>query len=258
MSKSKFIYPDGKRTSRLFMHDDWVPNHHYHIIGKAVPGRLLFKEEIHYRRFLRKSVRDLYQMVFQIYVYCLLPNHFHLAIRTLTEEEMRERLAPLKRELRPFQRAFLEGRLDWRAYVIATFGAATNSHAQYINHALGLKGQLFVKPTLHGLTDKGEPGKEYSRRMAAYIAFNYYKHGLMPAEGQYPWSSLRKPMYYIIEPEIVKHYGSEEEYITYHLNYLKKYGAHMLDFDEEAFFSNLTPRRYIADYGEWQAEQEKK
>ena len=59
-----------------------------------------------------------------------------MEVRTLTEEEMRERLRPLKRSLRPFQAAFLEGTLDWKGYVKATFGAATNSHAQYINHQL--------------------------------------------------------------------------------------------------------------------------
>ena len=253
MSSPNHANKEGTRTSRLFMQDDWVPDHHYHIIGKAVPGRLLFTKEIHYRRFLRKSVRDLYRMIFQIYVYCLLPNHFHLGVRTLAEEEMRERLLPLKRKLRPFQLAFLKGDLDWRGYVIATFGAATNSYAQYINNQLEKSGQVFMKPTLHGLTDKGEPGKEYSRKMAAYIAFNYYKHGLMPAQGMYPYSSLRKPMYYIIEPDIEKHYGSEEAYKKYHLEYLKRFGAKMLAFDEEAFFTNLTPRRYIKDYNEWKA-----
>lgn len=256
MSQSDHSNNDGTRTSRLFMQDEWVPDHHYHIIGKAIPGRFLFTKEVHYRRFLRKSVRDLYRMIFQVYVYCLLPNHFHLAIRTLNKKEMRERLSGLKRELRPFQLAFLNVTLDWKGYVISTFGAVTNSHAQYINHQLGLSGQVFMKPTLHGLTDKGDPGKEYSRKMAAYIAFNYYKHGLMPAEGDYPWSSLRKPMYYIIEPDIEKYYGSEEAYKAYHIEYLKKYGARMLDFDEDAFFANLTLRKYIADYGEWRAQQE--
>jgi len=168
------------------MQDDWMQDHYYHILGKAIPGRLLYTEEIHYRRFLRKSVRDLYRLIFQIYVYCLLPNHFHLAVRTLTEEEMRKRLSNLKRDLRPFQLAFLACTPDWRRYVIATFGAATISHAQYLNHQLGLADQVFMKPTLHGLTDIGQPGKEYSRRLAAYIAFNYYKHGCMPAEGMYP------------------------------------------------------------------------
>jgi len=239
---------DGLRTFRLFMHDEWVENHYYHVIGKAIPGRLLFTEETHYRRFLRKSMRDLYRMVFQIYVYCLLPNHFHLSVRTLTAGEMRMRLSGLKRELRPYQQAFLDGTLDWKGYVIASFGAATNSHAQYINNQLGLSGQVFVKPTLHGLTDKGERGKEYSRKMAAYIAFNYYKHGLMPAEGDYPWSSLRRPMYYIIEPDIEKHYGSANAYKAYHLAYIKRYGARMLNFDEAAFFVNLTQRKYIKDY----------
>jgi hypothetical protein len=239
------------------MQDEWRPNLFYHVLGKAVPGELLFAEERHYRWFLRKSVRDLYGLIFQIYVYCLLPNHFHLQVRTLSEDEMKAKLLPLKRKLRPYQEAFLTGELDWRGYVIATFGAATNRYAQYYNKQVGRKGQLFVKPTLHGLTDKKAPGKAYSRRLAAYIALNYYKHGLMPASGDYLWSSLRNPMYHIIELDIELHYGSEEAYKAYHVAYLKKYGAKLRGFDEEEFFANLTPRVYIEDYDTWWAmEQE--
>ena len=95
----------GTRTSRLFMQDEWRPGLYYHVIGKAVPGEWMFREEAEYRRFLRKSLRDQYGLIFQIYAYCLPPNHFHVAARTLYGDEIRARLAGLRRALRPHQRA---------------------------------------------------------------------------------------------------------------------------------------------------------
>lgn len=231
------------------MQDEWRPNLYYHIIGKAVPGELLFREEQDYRNFLRKRVRDLYGLIFQIYVYCLLPNHYHLIIRTRTADEIEAKLLSLKRMLKGYQRAYLTGESTWREFVISTFGAATNAHAQYYNRKYDRKGQLFVKPTLHGLTDKGKPGEAYSRTAAAYVAFNYWKHGLAPADFEYPWSSFSAPKYHIVEPDIELHYGSVEDYKAFHLNYLQQYGTKMLDFDEERFWSHLTPRSYVE--GDW-------
>ena len=103
------------------------------------------------------------------------------------------------------------GESTWRAYVQASFSAATNGHAQYLNRRMDRRGQLFVKPTLHGLTDKGPvPGEMFSRRLVAYVGLNYYKHGLAPAEAAYPWSSLTAPKYHIVELDVARHWGSEE------------------------------------------------
>ena len=52
------------------MQDEWVPNLHYHLIGEAVPGELLFREDVDYRRFLRKSLRDGLKHVSEFHVYC--------------------------------------------------------------------------------------------------------------------------------------------------------------------------------------------
>ena len=242
----------GRRTSVLYMQDDWVPDHYYHIIGKAIPGEVLFKVEADYRRFLRLNVRDLYSLIFQIYVYCLIPNHYHLAVRTRTAEQIRHRLLSLKRRLEPYQAQFLNGEKDWRTFVIDTFRAATSSHAQFYNGEYERSGQLFVKPTLHGLTDKGSrPGELYSKTLVAYIAFNYFKHGMAPADADYMWSSARAPKYHIIEQDLDLHYGGEEPYKLFQVNYLKQYGARMLAFDEERFHADLRPREYIPDYDEW-------
>lgn len=210
------------------MQDEWRPDLYYYVIGKAVPGEVLFLVEAHYRRFLRRYLRDRLTLVFQVYGYCLLPNHFHLLVRPRFSEEIRARLAGPK-ALAEYQRAFLYGESSWSEFVAATFNAAINGYAQYFNKQVGRRGQLFVKPTLHGLAE---------------------------AEAAYLWSSMRAPKYYITEPEIELHWGGETSCKAFQVEYLRQYGARMLDYDEEEFFRSLTPRRYVEAEAQWAVMEE--
>ena len=177
-------------------------------------------------------------------------------VRTRYTDETVHRLAG-KRSLQAYQAGFLSGERSWAGFVVATFNAATNGYAQYLNPQVGVKGQVFVKPTLHGLADKGgRPGEEFSRKLACYVGYNYFKHGLAPAEAAYAWSSMRAPKYYIIDPEVDLHWGGEEGYMRYRRAYLERYGAQLAGVDEEEFFRALTPRRYVEAEARWAIEEE--
>ena len=240
----------GTRVSRLFMQDEWVPNLHYHLIGKAVPGELLFHDAEEYRRFLRKSLREGLRHVFEFHAYCLLPNHWHGGIRTRCREEIIARLR-LRKRLRAGDRAFLDGEKPYAEYISYCFRAAIMRYAKWFNSRHGREGQLFIKPTLHGLTDKGAPGVEFSRTMIAYIGLNYAKHHLAAPTEFYHWSSLRCNIYQIIELDIERYYETEAAYKAFHVTYMAKYGKRFYAFDEEDFFKALQPRTYIPDINEW-------
>ena len=94
-----------------------------------MPGRLPFVAEAHYRRFLRIYLRDLLTLIFQVYAYCILANHFQLVVRTRYTDEIVPRLAS-KRSLKAYQAGFLSGERSWAEFVVATFDAATNGYAQ--------------------------------------------------------------------------------------------------------------------------------
>ncbi len=232
------------------MQDEWVPDLHYHLIGKAVPGEVLFRKEKDYRRFLRLSLREGLQHVFEFHVYCLIPNHWHSGIRTRTREDILERLAK-KKKLLAGDRAFIDGTKSYAEYVGYCFQKAFMRYAKWYNAKYGREGQLFVKPTLHGLTDKGRPGVEFSKTMVAYIGLNYAKHHLAAHTDFYHWSSFRCNIYQIIELDIERYYGSEEAYRAFHVAYMKKYGERFFAYDEDEFWKALQPRKYIKDIGEW-------
>lgn len=226
----------------------------YHIIGKAIPGRTLFKSEQDHLHFLRNVLRFKWYALFEIHAYCLCGNHFHLAVRTRSEAHVRAELMqrPL-RGLSDTDHAFLDGELDYVTYFKRAFGPPLAGYAHYANHGRGLDGQLFVKPTLHGLTDKhGEPGLHFSRRLVAYVALNYAKHHLAGAGEKYRWSSLHSRQFDIVDPDVLYGYfGGEEAFRKFVGGYLKRYGRAFYAFDEDAFFERVTPRHFDKVAGKW-------
>ena len=236
------------------MQDQWVPEHHYHLIGKAIPGRTLFRDEAEHMWFLKKVLRFKWYAFFEIYAYCLCGNHFHLCVRTRPVDDLVEEL-----ELRPhygrseLDERYLRGELPYAHYVWHAFAGSLSGFARHTNSVQQLGGQVLIEPTLHGLTDKGAPGHEFSRRLCAYVGLNYVKHGLGTLETRYRWSSLHSNQFKLVERAMLyEHFDGEEAYRTYHRNYLRRFGQLLHAFDEDRFFDALTPRRQHPETGVWE------
>ncbi len=64
-------------------------NCYYHIFNRGNNRENIFKEERNYRYFLKLYAKYI-EPVADTFAYCLLPNHFHLLVRTKTVEELQE------------------------------------------------------------------------------------------------------------------------------------------------------------------------
>ena len=243
----------GLRVAKSFMQDEWQPGLYYHVIGKAVPGQTLFRDEVDARWFLKHVLRFKLYHFFEILVYCLCGNHFHLVIRTRLPEAIRVSLQGKPARSRcPADEAMLAGRIAYRAYIHYALRGALSGFARRSNNRVGRSGQLLVQPTLHGLTDKGAPGVEFSRRQAAYVGFNFVKHHIAPASARYPWSSLTNPLYGIVDSAaVVALFEGELAYKLFHDTYLERFGHAFMNFDEEVFYAALQPRALDPDTGTW-------
>ena len=237
------------------MQDEWRPGLYYHLIGKAVPGRTLFTDEHSHMYFLKHVLRFKWQAIFQILAYCLCGNHFHVAIRSRTREDIRLHLNDRPaRGLSPGDLDFRENPdADYVTYVQSAFRGPLSGFAQHINHVQGTSGQLLIRPTLHGLTDKrGEPGVHLSRRLIAYVLLNYAKHHLAEPTAKYRWSSLHSAQFQIVNaPALYAGFGGEAAFRGYLTAYLKRWGRRFYDFDEDDFFEAITPRRFDKLAGQW-------
>jgi hypothetical protein len=63
------------------------PDRIYHIYNRGINGENIFKEERNYRYFLEKYAKYI-EPIADTFAYCLLKNHFHIAIRTKSEAEI--------------------------------------------------------------------------------------------------------------------------------------------------------------------------
>lgn len=238
---------------RLFLQDQWQPELYYHVIGKAVPGRTLFRDDADCKWFLRHVVRFKWYTYFEVLAYCLCGNHFHLAVRTRHAEDAYAML--YQRPARSYSETdfrYLDGEVGYVEWVYRSFGGALSGLARHLNSKYGRDGQLLVLPTLHGLTDKGEPGKEFSRRMVAYVGLNYVKHRMGRIEDGYAWSSVHGEHYKIIDREaLLGGFGGGEGYLRYHEEYLRRYGHAFNAFDEQQLFAAVRPRLLDEASGRW-------
>lgn len=250
-----YEFDAGRRIRKIFMQDQWLERRHYHIIGKAIPDATLFRDDEDRRVFLRDIVRDKLMIIFEIYVYCLCGNHFHLVVETLDPRDVRILIANKKpRDLTPSDEQYLRGEIDYSTYVYRAFNGAISAYARKYNHRHKRRGQLFVKPTLHGLTTKGAGfGVEFSRRLAAYVGLNYVKHHIAGVDEYFHWSSLCRRLYGIVdELRLFDFFGSKDDYLAFHHTYLKRYGTAFWAFDEDDLFANAEPRRYDRKRGAWE------
>jgi REP element-mobilizing transposase RayT len=61
------------------------PDQFYHIYNRGNGGRLIFYAEKNYSYFLEK-IREYMSDYWDVYAYCLLPNHFHLMVKIKQED----------------------------------------------------------------------------------------------------------------------------------------------------------------------------
>ncbi|MBU1661839.1 MAG: transposase [Chloroflexi bacterium] len=174
---------------------------YYHIYNRGNNRETLFRQERNYHYFMELYARHIYAVA-ETFAYCLLPNHFHFAVRIKSESDIAEVL--LKRNphksLDPGQ----------------NFGNLFNAYTKTINNAYGRTGSLFEKP----FHRKPVTDDNYFRRLVLYIHRNPQKHGLIDDFRLWPFSSYAslfsdQPTR-LIRDEVLAAFGDIETFIQQH------------------------------------------
>jgi len=69
------------------------PDKYYHIYNHAVGGDNLFCSNENFNYFLQKY-KHYITPIADTFAYCLMPNHFHLAVRIKSKKELFEQFSP--------------------------------------------------------------------------------------------------------------------------------------------------------------------
>jgi len=179
------------------------PDKFYHIWNRGNNRENLFYTPANYEYFLRMYA-DYLEPVAETYAFCLLPNHFHLLVRTksiaIGVSPVGE--TPKKNKSNPvslaFQRLF-------------------TAYSQAINIQQHRTGSLFQKP----FKRLEVRSARQLANLVHYIHTNPQKHDIIDDFRQYPWSSYERIMRdkpsKLKKDEVVQWFRNKENYLNYHV-----------------------------------------
>lgn len=198
---------------------------YYHIYNRGVNGENIFVEERNYDLFLRLYEKHI-SPVAVTFAYCMLRNHFHVSLRTKSEEEItlsNETLRVSSVNHRQAKQGNLANREEGQSreplgskFVSDQFSNFFNAYAKTINKAYGRTGSLFQHP--FGRVPITSDRQFWN--VIAYIHQNPQKHGFVKDFRDWKYSSygiiLNEHKTIIQRDETMKWFGTKENYLSLH------------------------------------------
>jgi len=203
---------------------------YYHIYNRGVNGENIFVEERNYDLFLNLFEKHT-TPVCDLFSYCMLRNHFHVSVRTKSEEEIVEYQKSLdKKTLRvspaisqPGMPGSLANQDNGQSrkplgshYVSDQFSNFFNAYAKTINKAYGRTGSLFQHP--FGRVPITSDRQFWN--VIAYIHQNPQKHKFVEDFRDWKYSSygiiLTDKKTSVNRSKVMEWFGNTEEYIELH------------------------------------------
>lgn len=199
----------------------------FHVYNRSNNKEVIFPDDECFMSFLRlfkKYVADLVD----VHAYCVLPNHFHFAIKVKSKKEVLATLGGRKAHLlNRTQRAYMndpEG-VGMHRLLSRQFGNMFNAYAQSYNHGYKRKGNVFNT----NMNRLHVGGIEHLKWLIYYIHSNPWHHGMLEDYRQYRWSSICQFMGEIttgVDLKLVNAFTDMKDFWEYHQ------GAHRLKVPE--------------------------
>ncbi|KAA5536299.1 hypothetical protein F0919_01125 [Taibaiella lutea] len=149
----------------------------YHVYNRTVDLKPMFRTNSNYIFFLKKYNEYLSDVV-DTYAYCLLGNHFHLAIKIKSQEEL-----DIFQSTRDYKNI-----PDNHEIVSHQFRKFFQSYSMAFNKSFERVGTLFQTPFKRALIDN----PVYLKRLIYYIHYNPQHHNLVDDFRDWEWSSFER------------------------------------------------------------------
>jgi len=153
----------------------------YHIYNHASGNRNLFVDDLDYRRFL-VGLNKYFSHIFEIYAYCLMPNHFHLLIKVKPGQKIKSTVKAISSNA---ESKYLKDEIDLNKYCEDQFRRWFSGYALYLNKRTNTKGQLFLK-RIKKISIDQEKRMLY---LLCYIHHNPIHHGFRKEYGLWKYCS---------------------------------------------------------------------
>jgi putative transposase len=179
---------------------------YYHIFNRGNNYELIFLEERNYSYFLNLCKKHILP-ISDLYVYCLLPNHFHLLLRIKTEQE----LSGYQNEIN-----LLKEQENEHLFISRKFSNFFNAYTKALNNGYNRRGSLFQERFGRIKIDNDD----YFTSLIYYIHTNPLKHKITDNFKDYPYSSYKKIVNneesFIQKDKILNWFGGLNGFIEFH------------------------------------------
>lgn len=195
-------------------------NTYYHIYNHANGDENLFRERKNYGFFLKKY-RQHINPVADTIAWCLMPNHFHLLVRTKSEVEI-AKVSTNFSKVSNFGKVGERGKVEERKkveevkaakskFLSKQFSNLFSSYTQAFNKVYGRHGSLFLK----NFKRKEIEEEAYLRNLILYIHLNPVKHGF--THNVVEWEHSSYAAFPEREPDfLIRFFGDNENYQFLH------------------------------------------
>jgi putative transposase len=185
------------------------PDNYYHVYNHAVANNQLFVKHENYLFFLKKMIEHLCPIA-DIFAYCLMPNHFHLALRIKPENEIIS-LYP-----QGFKKPEDIKNEDVSKYLSHIFGNLFNSYSKAFNKQQNRRGNLFMP----NFDRKRVDNDIYFKNLIHYIHFNPVHHGFVKDLRDWKYSSFdsffSEKSSSLKRDEVIKWFGDIQNFTEFH------------------------------------------
>jgi REP element-mobilizing transposase RayT len=195
-----------------------IPECSYHIYNHSNGNDLLFKDAKNYFFFLDKYQKFI-SPVADTFVYCLMPNHFHLLVQIKKETDIILELSS-KNAKRKYDmlETTSEKEKFVSLYVSKQFSNLFSSYTQAFNKVYNRMGSLFIK----NFKRKRINDNNYFLKLIVYIHLNPVTHKFVQKPDDWKYSSYNtilssKPTF-VKREEVIELYGDVENFKFCHTN----------------------------------------
>ncbi len=210
---------------------------YYHIYNRGTNGENIFIQERNYEYFLKLYEKHITPIA-DTFAYCLLRNHFHIAVRIKSEEEITQTLkvsskkslkvsAPDSAASLQDVNASIDESLQTKPlgiisnhYASQRFSNFFNAYAKSINVAYSRTGSLFEHP--FGRVPITDDRQFWT--VIAYIHQNPQKHKFVMDFRDWKYSSygviLSTKHTIVNRNEVMKWFGNKDEYLSLHSDWV--------------------------------------
>lgn len=154
---------------------------YYHIYNHANGSDDIFTNDENYHFFLKKY-EEYINPIADTYAYCLMPNHFHLLVKTKDENDIG---AVYNHTHNPHNLTGFQNLSGYEKFISKQFSNLFNSYTKALNKQTRRIGSLFQRP----FKRKNINNEQYLKQLIIYIHTNPVHHGFTENTASWKYSS---------------------------------------------------------------------